>query len=448
MRMKRSVALAAVILAATPTAASAATPTESPNDSFVGFLSRLWSQDTKIEPWGVDVWGDGGPFQNPFKFPQNGAPSVPWNPAPVTPTAPAPETPTTPAAASSGTIHGVFAHDAVDDKPGGGKVDEFAEVTGHPVQLWQISPQRAEGNAGLVGETQRTIGLVPAGLAVDYSIPIVGHPLDNSNPEVMTTEAATEVGKALAAHDGAVYVRPGWEFNLDQSWAWTTSRIGDQAYIDGFRATVDALRAANPNVRIVWNPNSGQGGVDRAMQAYPGDEHVDVIGVDVYDWSNEDVLNGPGQLNEWAAKARELGKTIALPEYGAHGKQGRGDNPDFIRIVFDWQARNAGLVEYMSYFTEDGGDYIDNVPGRQLPLVGEALRERLPQLADTGGTSPTAVPDLTPAPTASAAPGTATETPSASLVAAQDGSEQTFDTPSGVTHDLSGEFGRIIARAL
>ena len=156
---------------------------------------------------------------------------------------------------------------------------------------------------------------------------------------------------------------------------WPTDRIGEQAYIDRFRETVDGLREACPNCQITWSPNTGQGGVERAMKAWPGDNYVDIIGIDAYDWNNEDPIRGPGQLDDWAQQARTLGKPVSLPEWGAHGEQGRGDNPAFVAEVLAWAQRNRDIVKMMSYFDEPE-DYIKNSVGdRQMPKVGQALRQ-------------------------------------------------------------------------
>lgn len=268
---------------------------------------------------------------------------------------------------------GVFAHNP-------DRVQRYEQTVGRPVDVWQIAPQREEGFGTLLSETKRIVEQPPQGANIDLAIPL------------LTREEAREVGAAIQGRFPHAYVRPGWEFNLSGSWAWTTDRIGEQAYIEQFRATVDGLREACPKCQITWNPNTGQGGVERAMKAWPGDSYVDIVGVDAYDWANEDPIAGPGQLDDWAAQARKLGKRISLPEYGAHGHQGRGDNPQFIADILAWAARNKDIVAMMSYFDEPEGGYIDNsVADGQMPRVGEALRQGFAQTA----TEPTAARSTT-----------------------------------------------------
>jgi hypothetical protein len=84
-----------------------------------------------------------------------------------------------------------------------------------------------------------------------------------------------------------------------------------------------ALRA-NPNVRVIWNPQ-GYGSPDlpgnTAQSYYPGDGYVDVVGDDLYDI---------GGKAEWAAADAlynaHPGKSFAIPEWGLWNL----DDPAFV----------------------------------------------------------------------------------------------------------------------
>ena len=202
---------------------------------------------------------------------------------------------------------GVFAHSPE-------RVARYEQKTGRKVDLWQIAPQRKEGDDVMLSETQRTAAEIPDGATADWAFPLVSR------------EQAARLGEVINAETPTAYVRFGWEFNGDW-WPWSAEKVGHDKWVADYKAAVDGLRSTAPNVRVVWNPNSGQGGIPEAMKSWPGDDYVDVIGVDVYDWANEDPVKGEGQLDEWAAEARKRGKKIALPEWGVHGVEGRGDNP-------------------------------------------------------------------------------------------------------------------------
>ena len=264
---------------------------------------------------------------------------------------------------------GVFAHDAVDQAGELGRVADYEKVTGRPVDVWQIAPQRDNGIDALIAETNRIAALIPEDVQVDWATPL------------MTRQQAARLGEAMCQATPDPYFRPGWEFNLYGSWPWTTDRIGEDAFIQGFRDTIDGARSTCPGLRATWNPNSAQGGVERAVKAWPGDEYVDIVGLDVYDWSYEDPVTVNGGLDDWAEFTRSKGLKMSLPEWGVHGVQGRGDNPQFVRDVLAWFERNRDIVVAMSYFDEDAEYIANSTATGQMPKTGEALRDGFAALA-------------------------------------------------------------------
>lgn len=278
---------------------------------------------------------------------------------------------------------GVFAHSP-------DRVARFEEKVGRKVDVWQVAPQREEGAGVLLSETRRIVGEAPEGVIFDLAVPLVSR------------GEARELGKALAARPGSHYVRPGWEFNLSGSWAWTVDRIGVDAFKAGFVEAAAGFREGCPACRIEWNPNSGRSGgaVEGAAKAWPGDEWVDVVGVDVYDWADGDggdaAFTGPGGLDEWAAFTRQHGKRMSLPEWGVHGVQGRGDDADWAGRVIDWVVANRDIVVMASYFDEPA-DYIRNsIADGQMPATGAALRDRFSKLAASPPAPSATIPSSTP----------------------------------------------------
>lgn len=294
---------------------------------------------------------------------------------------------------------GVFAHDAVAEAGNQGRVPAYEKAVGRPVDVWQIAPLRDNGVDALIAETDRIAALVPEDVRVDWATPL------------MTKEQAARLGTAMCKAGPDPYFRPGWEFNLHGNWDWNTDKIGNEVFAQQFRDTIDGARSTCPGLQATWNPNSGQGGVERAMKAWPGDNYVDVIGLDVYDWSYEEPVTMDGGLNDWAERARAKGKKMSLPEWGAHGVKGRGDNPQFVKDVMGWAEKNADIVVMMSYFDESA-DYIANSPAAgQMPKVGEALNSEFTRLAGkTPNRAPAAAanPEGTGTPPAPAPTGAAT----------------------------------------
>jgi hypothetical protein len=121
-----------------------------------------------------------------------------------------------------------------------------------------------------------------------------------------------------------VIVRVGWEHNHTSPWF---SGSNPQGYKDTFRRIVDVLRRYNPTVLIDWT-NVKNGSKVGVLQTYPGDDWVDIIGVDYYDgwpaFNDEEIWDrqynalskgSPWGIGAWLAfaKSRTRGKTPGRP---------------------------------------------------------------------------------------------------------------------------------------
>src|SRR5204863_9433904 len=93
------------------------------------------------------------------------------------------------------------------------------------------------------------------------------------------------LAKGLVAHGlEDTVLRPGWEFNGDW-YAWRAKGKAD-AFAAYWRRIVRAMRAVPGTERLhfCWNPTVGDVAMP-AETAWPGDEFVDSIVLDVYDVS-------------------------------------------------------------------------------------------------------------------------------------------------------------------
>lgn len=79
--------------------------------------------------------------------------------------------------------------------------------------------------------------------------------------------------------DPIIYIRTGWEFNGNwMKWA----ALGKEAdFISSYRNFVTTFRESSNRFRFDWCVNLGFNGMNPET-AYPGDDYVDVIGLDVY----------------------------------------------------------------------------------------------------------------------------------------------------------------------
>jgi hypothetical protein len=173
-----------------------------------------------------------------------------------------------------------------------------------------------------------------------------------------------ELGTFLVDNDRAdAILRLGWGFN-DPEKEW---RVGADPgeFIACFRRIVTAIRSTDPDVRIDWTLNSYASPLPASgdpYDAYPGDAYVDIIGTDVYD------LDPPARDEaEWDARCSEIyglcrlmafararGKRAAVGEWGVSscGADPGGDNPFFVRKMFETFAANDDVLAYEAYFDD------------------------------------------------------------------------------------------------
>lgn len=231
------------------------------------------------------------------------------------------------------------------------------------------------------------------------SIPMLPGPVDGSGPK----QGKIETGQPVSLAKGAAgsynhhfkqlaenlvtykltdtIVRPGWEFN--GGWyAWRAN--GDPAAFAGYwRQIVRTMRAVPgcEELKFCWNPTLGDQDFP-AEQAWPGDDYVDFVGVDVYDetWNadtypwpagstseeiearqrkvwNEWIVSSPRGLDFWSNFSRQHAKPLAIPEWGLnHRPDGHGglDNPYFIEQMHDFIVDPANRVAFHCYFDVNG----------------------------------------------------------------------------------------------
>ncbi|CAO5252152.1 conserved hypothetical protein [Frankia sp. AgKG'84/4] len=164
---------------------------------------------------------------------------------------------------------------------------------------------------------------------------------------------------------GASIVRPAWEFN--GAWfPWSVSKDRTN-WVPCFRQVVTSIRATAPQVRIDWTFNAHN---TDAFEYYPGDEYVDIVGVDTYDqWpANKDEATFTAQCEQptglcaGIAFARKHGKQFSVPEWGLVGTsdtgaskvgQAGGDNPVYISMMHKTMYDNADILAYEAYFNDD-----------------------------------------------------------------------------------------------
>jgi len=188
--------------------------------------------------------------------------------------------------------------------------------------------------------------------------------------------------RVVAAGRPDAVIRLGWEF--DGHWyPWSGWRDPD-AFVAFWRRVVEVMRSV-PGQRFLFDWNSAADRTD-PTPLYPGDDVVDVIGIDVYDetygralidaevrW--RDLVERPGGLGWLVAFAAEHGKPISVPEWGLSSRHVDGSDPDNPRFV---EGMHRFVTEhdvlYHAYFDHTDDDETWSLRSGAFPRAAEAYR--------------------------------------------------------------------------
>lgn len=146
------------------------------------------------------------------------------------------------------------------------------------------------------------------------------------------------LGQRLVQLDLAdAVIVPGWEMN-GTTYSHRCAPNPD-AWKQFFRRVVGAMRSVEGQRFLFdFNPSRGRDAVPWP-ECYPGDDVVDIIGMDSYDQpegrSFQEQIDEDYGLQDHADFARERGKPISFPEWGLFRN---GDNPEYIRRMAEWIA--------------------------------------------------------------------------------------------------------------
>lgn len=196
--------------------------------------------------------------------------------------------------------------------------------------------------------------------------------------------------------DPTLIVRTGWEFN--GNWfAWHAAGQED-AFIGAWHHFVDSFRSVSDRFAFDWCPNIGDLGMDPA-KAYPGDNYVDIIGVDVYYLKSEQpddnnaawdwMLNEKYGLQWHHDFAEAHHKPMSYPEWGV-----QGDSVQYLDHVAQWFQDNP--VSYQTLWDSNSA-YAGKLSDGQYGATGDEYRalfanthagEGTPIDGNNGGTTP------------------------------------------------------------
>ncbi|MFJ6700714.1 glycoside hydrolase family 26 protein [Streptomyces sp. NPDC091272] len=145
----------------------------------------------------------------------------------------------------------------------------------------------------------------------------------------------------------------GWEMNGTTY----THRCGPdpQSWKTYWRSIVAEMRSVpGQKFRFDFAPNRGLDAV-AWTKCYPGDDVVDIIGMDSYDQppgvSFDDQVRTPYGLQHQVDFAAAHGKAISYPEWGLFRN---GDNPEYTRRMLDWFAQHKPLYQTITDYCPHG----------------------------------------------------------------------------------------------
>ncbi|MBM7439527.1 glycoside hydrolase family 26 protein [Streptomyces sp. HB132] len=182
----------------------------------------------------------------------------------------------------------------------------------------------------------------------------------------------------------------GWEMNGTTY----THRCGPDpaAWKTYWKRIVTAMRSVpGQELRFDFAPSRGTDAVPWT-ECYPGDDVVDIIGMDSYDQppalTFDEQVNEPYGLQKQVDFAAEHDKPISFPEWGLFRN---GDNPEYMRRMLEWMERHKPVYQTITDYCPHGvWQCADN------PRSSAVFRETLSGLPDAEPSSPAPDPSGSP----------------------------------------------------
>lgn len=153
-------------------------------------------------------------------------------------------------------------------------------------------------------------------------------------------EYISEFAEILKKIDGAVFLRFGHEMNGNW-YPWSGTKIGNSKFVEIYKYVKDIFdEIGATNVKWVFSVNSED--VPREdnnfMLYYPGDEYVDYVGIDGYNWGTTESWSRWMSFNEIFEKRYQeitdnLKKPVIISEFSSTSSG--GDKAAWIRKAID-----------------------------------------------------------------------------------------------------------------
>ncbi|MFJ9609365.1 glycoside hydrolase family 26 protein [Kitasatospora sp. NPDC101176] len=284
--------------------------------------------------------------------------------------------------------------------------NSWADVEGEPVVLGMWSQWR-------LADPSRTLVLgVPMLVPNEANVP------DGEVAKLLAQGARGDfdrhflrLARRLVALGGADTVLTlGWEMNgVTYTHRCKPDPSAWKAY---WRRIVGVMRSVpGQRFRFDFTPNRGLDAIPWT-KCYPGDDVVDIIGMDSYDQpaggTFDEYVREPYGLQDQVEFAARRGKPVSYPEWGLFRN---GDNPEFVQRMVEWMRTHDTAYQTITDYCPHGFFQCDRNP---------RSADRFKRLMSGSKGAPAVVPTAPAAPTPPnrpAQPGTPTATAATSPAA-------------------------------
>ena len=199
-------------------------------------------------------------------------------------------------------------------------------------------------------------------------------------------EEISAAATSLATWGRPLYLRFAHEMN--GSWyPWAESRNGNEpgSYAEAYRHVHDLFVAAGAtNVRWVWSVNIIVPNSPTLASLYPGDDYVDVVGVDGYNFGKE-------PSNEWRSPSQVFdttldqlpsvapGKPVLITEVGS--AEAGGDKGEWIEEFFAYLASRTDVSGFVWFDIDKEHPWtIESSSGSRRAFASEMARVQVAPL--------------------------------------------------------------------
>ena len=217
--------------------------------------------------------------------------------------------------------------------------------------FWQLNYYRPLLEAGMI----KAIGV--------NVWPCVGPNDDNTVKEIADGKEdafITQQAEEVKAFGYPVFIRFGAEFNIYEGETYPgqpaneTYTFGENStdFVNAWLRYVDIFRSLNvTNAIFVWNPNFADFGPYHWTAYYPGNEYVDWVGIDLYQYTND---SNPASMIQGVYDDYSSEKPVAIIEWGANWvgeNYSDNDRATFITDFFNAVAAmpDIKLIDYWYY---------------------------------------------------------------------------------------------------